>query len=81
MITVIGLSLPGIVTGALFVESFFGIPGIARESLDAITGPDFDVILALILFGSTLFVFANVVIDLVYAVVDPRIRVGASRGG
>ena len=81
MITVIGLSLPGIVTGALFVESFFGIPGIARESLDAITGPDFDVILALILFGSTLFVFANVAIDLVYALVDPRIRVGASRGG
>jgi ABC-type dipeptide/oligopeptide/nickel transport system permease component len=81
MITVIGLSLPGIVTGALFVETYFGIPGIARESLSAITGPDFDVILALILFGSTLFVLANVAIDLVYAVVDPRIRVGAARGG
>jgi ABC-type dipeptide/oligopeptide/nickel transport system permease component len=80
MITVIGLSLPGIVTGALFVEQFFGIPGIAREALQAITGPDFDVVLALTLFGSTLFVLANVLIDLVYALVDPRIRVGAARG-
>jgi ABC-type dipeptide/oligopeptide/nickel transport system permease component len=80
MITVIGLSFPGIVTGALFVETYFGIPGIARESLAAITGPDFDVMLALLLFSSTLFVLANVAIDLVYAVVDPRIRVGAARG-
>lgn len=79
MITVIGLSLPGIVTGALFVETYFGIPGIARESLAAITGPDFDVILALVLFTSTLFVLANVLIDVSYAVIDPRIRVGTAR--
>ncbi|HSE47013.1 MAG TPA: ABC transporter permease [Gemmatimonadales bacterium] len=79
MITVIGLSLPGIVTGALFVETYFGIPGIARESLAAVTGPDFDVILALVLFGSTLFVTANVLIDICYAVIDPRVRVGTAR--
>jgi ABC-type dipeptide/oligopeptide/nickel transport system permease component len=80
MITVIGLSLPGITAGALFTEQYFGIPGIARESLAAITAPDFDVILALVLFGSTLFVLANVVVDISYAVIDPRVRVGARRG-
>jgi len=80
MITVIGLSLPGITAGALFTEQYFGIPGIARESLAAITAPDFDVILALVLFGSTLFVLANVLIDISYAIVDPRVRVGARRG-
>jgi len=79
MITVIGLSLPGIISGSLFVETSFGIPGIARESLAAVLAPDYDVILALVLFGSTLFVFANVVIDIVYGFVDPRVRVGAAR--
>ncbi len=80
MITVIGLSLPGITAGALFTEQYFGIPGIARESLAAVTAPDYDVILALVLFGSTLFVLANVLIDISYAIIDPRVRVGSRRG-
>lgn len=80
MITVIGLSLPGITAGALFTEQYFGIPGIARESLAAVMAPDYDVILALVLFGSTLFVLANVLIDISYAIIDPRVRVGSRRG-
>lgn len=79
MITVIGLSLPGITGGALFVELYFGIPGIAREALDAVLAPDFDVVLALVLFGSTLFVIANIVVDVSYAIIDPRVRVGGRR--
>jgi ABC-type dipeptide/oligopeptide/nickel transport system permease component len=81
MITVIGLSLPGITAGALFTEQFFGIPGIGKESLDAVLAPDFDVVLAIVLFGSVLFVLANIVIDISYAVIDPRVRVGSARGG
>lgn len=80
MITVIGLSLPGIAGGALFVEQGFGIPGIANESLQAALAPDYDVILALVLFGSALFVLANVVIDIAYAFIDPRVRLGSARG-
>jgi ABC-type dipeptide/oligopeptide/nickel transport system permease component len=80
MITVIGLSLPGVASGSLFVELGFGIPGIANESLQAVLAPDFDVILALVLFGSTLFVIANVAIDIAYGFIDPRVRVGAGRG-
>jgi ABC-type dipeptide/oligopeptide/nickel transport system permease component len=80
MVTVIGLSLPGIAAGSLFVELYFGIPGIARESLDAVLAPDFDVVLALVLLGSTLFVAANIVVDIAYAFVDPRVKVGSSRG-
>jgi ABC-type dipeptide/oligopeptide/nickel transport system permease component len=80
LITVIGLSLPGIAGGALFVELFFGIPGIAREALAAVQAPDFDVIMALVLFGSTMFVFANILVDISYAIIDPRVRVGSSRG-
>lgn len=80
MITVIGLSLPGITAGSLFVERYFNIPGIANEALDAVLAPDYDVMLALILFASTLFVFMNIVVDVLYAVIDPRVRVGATRG-
>lgn len=80
MVTVIGLSLPGIAGGALFVEQGFGIPGIANESLQAALAPDYDVILALVLFGSFLFVMANVLVDIIYAYIDPRVRLGQGRG-
>ena len=81
MITVIGLALPGMVSGALFIELFFGIPGIGREALAAATTPDYDVLLAIVLFGSTLFVIANIAVDVVYGFIDPRIRIGEGRGG
>lgn len=80
LITAIGLSLPGIAAGSLFVETFFGIPGISRESLAAVTHPDYDVMLALILLGSTTFVLMNIAIDVLYAYIDPRIRLGDTRG-
>jgi ABC-type dipeptide/oligopeptide/nickel transport system permease component len=80
MITVIGLELPGITAGSLFVERAFGIPGLGAQALEAATTPDYDVILIIVLFGATLFVLANVVVDLLYAVIDPRVRVGAARG-
>jgi ABC-type dipeptide/oligopeptide/nickel transport system permease component len=80
MITVVGLSLPGLAAGSLFVEQAFGIPGIGRESFQAALTPDYDVVLVIVLFGSTLFVLANVLVDLVYAMIDPRVRLGAARG-
>ncbi|MCL6645822.1 MAG: ABC transporter permease, partial [Dehalococcoidia bacterium] len=80
LITIIGLSLPGVAGGSLIVEQLFGIPGIGAESFEAVLAPDFDVILALVLFGSVLFVLANILIDILYAVIDPRIRLGTQRG-
>ena len=80
MVTVIGLSLPGITAGSLFVERAFGIPGIGNESLQAAITPDYDVIMTITLFGSVLFVLANVVVDVAYGLIDPRVRVGKARG-
>ncbi len=79
MITVIGLALPGIFAGALFTELLFGIPGVGREYLEALLARDYDVVLALVLFGSALFVFANIAVDMAYGFIDPRVRVGAAR--
>ena len=81
MVTVIGLSLPGIAAGSLFTELFFGIPGIGREYLQSLLDRDYDVVLALVLLGSALFVFANIAVDVAYGFIDPRVRVGATRGG
>lgn len=78
--TVVGLALPGVAAGSLFVELFWGIPGIGREAYEAVLAPDFDVILALVLFGSFLFVAANLATDIGYAFIDPRIRLGEQRG-
>ena len=79
MVTVIGLALPGLFAGSLFVELLFGIPGIGREALQAMLAPDFDVVLGLVLFGSILFVLANILIDIAYGFIDPRIRITAAR--
>ncbi len=81
MVTVVGLSLPGIFTGSLFVELLFGIPGIGREALAAVRAPDYDVMLGLSIFIFSLFILANIVIDIAYGFIDPRVRVGAARGG
>jgi ABC-type dipeptide/oligopeptide/nickel transport system permease component len=80
MITMIGLSLPGLVGGSLFVETLFGIPGIGQESVTAFLTPDLDVALFLTLSSAVLFVTFDVLIDIAYAVIDPRIRLGAARG-
>ena len=50
------------------------------EALAAVRAPDFDVIMGLVLFGSTLFVLANILVDISYALIDPRVRVGSARG-
>ncbi|MXZ88216.1 MAG: ABC transporter permease [Dehalococcoidia bacterium] len=81
MITSIGLSLPAIFTGSLFIELMFGIPGIAREMLEAIFVPDYDVVIGFGLFTFSLFVLANILIDITYGFIDPRVRVEAERGG
>jgi peptide/nickel transport system permease protein len=80
MVTVVGLSLPGLAAGSLFVERAFGIPGIGQQAFEAALIPDYDVILVIVLFGATLFVLANLLVDLIYGMIDPRVRVGRSRG-
>jgi ABC-type dipeptide/oligopeptide/nickel transport system permease component len=76
VLTLIGFSLSGMLGGALIVELIFGIPGVGRFALDAIFARDFPVIMALTLIGATSLVIATLIVDILYAVVDPRIRYG-----
>lgn len=79
LVTVIGFALAGVLEGAFFVETLLGIPGIGRFVFEAVGSRDYDIILATTVIFSTVFVVMNLVIDIVYGFIDPRIRVGASR--
>jgi len=80
LVTVFGLALSGIIEGALFVETLLGIPGIGRFLFEAVTSRDYDVIMAATVIFSAAFVLTNLLAELIYGLVDPRIRLGASRG-
>jgi ABC-type dipeptide/oligopeptide/nickel transport system permease component len=74
MTTVIGLSLVGLLEGALFTETLLGIPGIGSFIYDSVRGRDYNVILAIVLIVTTAFVLANLLVDLALLVIDPRVR-------
>ena len=74
VITVAGDQAAGIVNGAVIVESVFGFPGVGKLMIDAITQRDFAIIQAAILVTAIAIFVMNIVIDLAYAVLDPRIR-------
>ncbi len=79
LVTVIGLSLTTLLEGAFFVELILGIPGIGQLGFQAAQSRDYDIILALVLIVATAFITANIITDIAYTFIDPRIRFG-SRG-
>ncbi|HET8910954.1 MAG TPA: ABC transporter permease [Ktedonobacteraceae bacterium] len=74
LVTVIGLTLGILVTGAFFIEQIFNIPGIAGITLTSITDRDYPVIQATTILLAVAVVFGNLVSDILYTVVDPRIK-------
>ncbi len=74
ILTILGFTMAGVFGGSLIVELIYGIPGAGRLSLDAIFQRDFPVLTAFVLLGALMLVLANLVIDIAYTVIDPRIR-------
>ncbi len=72
--TATGLIVAGLVTGVAFVELVFAIPGFGFYTLSGFQGRDFPVIMAGAVIGSTLTITANLVVDLIYVALDPRVR-------
>jgi peptide/nickel transport system permease protein len=68
------IAIPFLYTGSLLLESFFGIPGLGYLSINAINSSDVDVVRAIVLVGSIIFVIANLLTDICYALVDPRVK-------
>ena len=74
LVTILGLSLPALIGGALIIETIFSWPGVGLLGYTAFLQRDYPVQLGLLLIGSTLVLVANLLTDLTYAWVDPRIR-------
>jgi peptide/nickel transport system permease protein len=68
------ISLPFMITGSILIESFFGIPGLGNTLLDALNSADHPVVRAYTVLFSILFIVTTILNDILYAVVDPRVR-------
>jgi len=76
VITILALSLPGLVSGAVITETIFAWPGMGRLLLDSVLSNDYYVAMLALLFLAVLTMASNFVADILYAIVDPRIRMG-----
>lgn len=76
IVTYVSLSIPYLFTGSLMLESFFGIPGLGNVSINAIHSSDMAVVRAVVVLGALLYQGVNLVTDLLYAWLDPRVRLG-----
>jgi peptide/nickel transport system permease protein len=74
IITILGLSLPSLFAGALFVEQIFAWPGMGRLAVNAIFVRDYQTIMGTTMFAGVLVVLGNLIADILYAIVDPRIQ-------
>lgn len=77
LVTLIALDLPTVFAGALFVETIFAWPGMGRLFWDAANGRDYPVLLAVVMIDAVLILFFNLLADLLYGVLDPRVRLDA----
>jgi ABC-type dipeptide/oligopeptide/nickel transport system permease component len=76
VVSIVGLRFGGLLAGTVLVESVFGIPGVGRLVVDAVIVRDYPMIQGSILVVASSFVFINALTDILYGVIDPRIRLG-----
>ena len=74
IVTVLGLDIGLLLGGAILTETVFNIPGIGRLAYEGIINADLPIIQGTVLFGALFIVVANLVVDIVYAFLDPRVR-------
>jgi peptide/nickel transport system permease protein/oligopeptide transport system permease protein len=76
IVTIFGLQAGQLLAGTVIIETVFGRPGIGRLLINAILNKDFPLVQGVVLFVAIVYVFINLIVDVVYAAVDPRIRYG-----
>jgi ABC-type dipeptide/oligopeptide/nickel transport system permease component len=76
VITIVGLQFGFLLSGAVVTETIFSLPGMGRLLVNAILSRDFPIVQGAVLFLAVTFVLTNLLVDVVYAVVDPRVRYG-----
>jgi len=76
IVTAAGLDLAGLLGGAIIIESLFSLPGLGSLAIDSVNDADLPVIVGITLVTATFIIVANLIVDLLYAVIDPRVRLG-----
>ena len=74
IITVAGLQIGGLLTGSVMAETGFSIPGLGRLLMDSINFRDYKVVQALLLFFAAEYIFINLIVDVLYGVINPKVR-------
>lgn len=77
VVTIVGLQLGELISGAVVTEQIFGLPGFGKMTIDAVFQRDYPVIQGVVLVTATAYIGINFLVDLLYSLIDPRIRVGA----
>ena len=80
MVTILGLSLPGLIGGSVIIESIFAIPGMGQLMVQSVFSRDYPVVMGNLVIVAALTLVANLVADVAYGLVDPRIRPPAAGG-
>jgi peptide/nickel transport system permease protein len=75
VITQLGIDVGALLGGAIVTEDVFGLPGLGQEAVQSVTTQDLPVIVGIVLLASFFVVVANIIVDLLYAVLDPRVRI------
>jgi peptide/nickel transport system permease protein len=74
IVTMLGMDLGFVLGGLFFLEYVFALPGLGGVALDSIAAFDLPVTMGIVIFGTVMILAANLIVDLLYAVIDPRIR-------
>lgn len=74
VLTILGLQIAALLGGAVITETIFAWPGMGRLAIDSIYNRDFMVVEAVVVLMATFFVLVNLIVDILYSVIDPRIR-------
>lgn len=74
VITIAGPMIAFLLTGSFVIENVFAIPGIGREFVNAISNRDYTIIMGMTIFIGTMIIVCNLLVDIISAVVDPRIK-------
>jgi len=74
IVTIVGLSLGGLLSGAVLTETVFGLPGVGKTLFESITARDYTVVQGFVLVIAVIYLVVNLIVDVMYAFLDPRIR-------
>jgi len=74
IVTIFGFLIPGLISGSVIIETVFAWPGIGRLAYQAVLARDYSVVMTILTISSGLTLLGNLTADILYAVVDPRIR-------